>query len=69
MQCASNNMRAAAGCCGAVHCGPWSNHPQPVQALPEQGHPELCLCEQLEDGHGSLQALQALLLHQEACQV
>lgn len=63
MQCADDTTCAAAGCCGAVHCGPRSNHPQPVQALPKQGHPELRLCEQLEDGHGSLQALQALLVH------
>ena len=55
----------AASCCGALHCGSWPDHPKPVQALSQQGYPELCLCKQLEDSHGGSQALQAVLVNQE----
>ena len=59
---------AADCCCRAFHCGPRPDHFEPVQALSQQGCAELCVCEQPEDSHGGLQALQALLIQQEGHQ-
>lgn len=49
-------MLAAGGSMRALCCSTWSDHPEPVQAFPKQSAPDLCICEQPEDGHGSPQA-------------